>query len=176
MTYGEFTAQLLEEPIRYTEVAEGTYQTGTTDSRYSHIATFGIYTCKALAFHDSESGRGLLAHIDSTSNVRQVLDTVIAAYDQTDFSQTDIKLLRANAHPDESAWPSIDTIADELATLEPKSLLLDRNQAGHAARAVALSLSSGVLYEIQRNSPAIRRSAEVLARSKPLRGRDTDPQ
>lgn len=168
MLYGEFIATPLLEPVTYAEVNEGEFLGANSSADYSHLLTLGVYTCKVITIHNPDTGDGLLAHLDGTTRLANVLATVVDTFPD-DLKTADIKVVQATVSEDTYLWPTIESVADFFARYSPRSLRLDRNQTTRTDRGVALDLMTGAVHDIDHGGGVINDSRHILVSSRPLR-------
>jgi hypothetical protein len=171
MITSEFTAAPLFEPMRYQKVGEGDYATASLSQEITHLATFGLYVCKAVSIYNPDTQVGLLAHIDGTVHPEKVTESIVDAFGG-DISDTEVTIARSEEGELEFMWPSLDAFAQLFEHHNPGSLRLERNAQRRQPRGFALCLESGCIYEASPDDAVVLESTLNPKPSKPIRGED----
>lgn len=171
MITSEFSAEPLTSPMLYQRVDEGHFASASYGTEATHLATFGLMTCKAVSVYNPETQYGVLAHIDGTANVERVLMPIVDAYDGS-LSGSEVSIVQAVESEDTFLWPDLDTIAEYFMRHNPRSLRVDRNVHNLWLRGIALCLKSGTVYEAEYADEIEMQSTSNLKQSRPLRSND----
>lgn len=163
-----FDTASLDSPIAYRLVGEGKLAAGSPTPEYTHLATLGLFTCKAVSLHNPETNFGVLAHVNGTSKPDKLLGVVQQAYGN-DLNTADVKIVQATVDLDEILWPSTETIANFFMRLNPRSLMVDGNNGRGAIRNLALDLRSGEMQEVDPRSTAWQSSVLSSQPDQPIR-------
>lgn len=171
MHIAEFSAEPLPEPMLYQRVGEGHFASARLNAETTHLATFGLYTCKAVGLYDAESQSGLLAHIDGTAQPERIIDRIAEKYPKN-ITESEVSIVQAVQDELEFLWPSVDTLANIIKKYSPRKLRIDRNGSDVSPRHIALCLRTGQMYEATNKDEIEIQSASNLKPSEPLRSSD----
>ncbi len=145
--FNTFSTRPMDRKINFHAVREGDFVVADYSPELPYVATMGLFTCKAIAVHSRESGRGLLAHLSHTRMLDFDIERLVRQFGDG-FEAATVQIVQTQQSQDEVKWPSSDTIAEELSRYAPASIAIDRNTEGREIRGVALDLADGILYEL----------------------------
>lgn len=171
MALDEFSAEPLPHPMAFQVVREGHYASATFTPETTHLATFGLMTCKAVSLYDPNAQSGLLAHIDGTVHPERIINTIVENY-EGNIAESEVRIVQAVQDEHEMLWPTIDALAKILMDYGPRNLRVDRNKRNVGRRDIALCLKSGLVYEAEQEDGMAMRSISNLKPSTPLRSSD----
>jgi len=157
MSFEEFNAGPLAQPIRHWEIPEGEYGQSIPNREFDHILTLGVQTCKAITLHTPDARFGLLAHLDGTTRSDEVLSNMLHSYPYP-VSETDVSILQATTSEYTRLWPDIESIAGFFMRHNPRSLRLDYNRGHGPIRGVALNLQTGTVHSTGHRDPLLAKS------------------
>ena len=166
--YSSFDTEPLTGLMAYQLVSEGDYATVNHAPDTSHIATLGIYTCKAITLHNPSEQYGTMIHLNGTTSVQNTLRPIVDTYG-SDITAADVAIVEATIDEDTFLWPSSESIANYFMQFNPRSLRIDYNPTQRAERAVALDLATGTLHEVDPSSELFNLSQPNFKPSTPLR-------
>lgn len=171
MVVSEYSATALFEPMRFIDVKQGEYAAAKFTAETTHLATFGLFLCKAVSIYNPDTQFGVLAHIDGTTHPDRITRTIVDAYGDN-VSEAEVTVARTTESDLTIMWPSLDDFVELFKHHSPRSLRVDTNLHMREPRGFALCLESGHLYEVDSKDAMVQQSFPLHRPSKPLRDQD----
>lgn len=171
MNVSEFSAAPLFEPMRYQEVKQGEYAAATFTPETTHLATFGLYICKAVSVYNPSTQFGVLAHLDGTTHPDWITDSIVSVY-EGDITEADVTIARTGESDLTFMWPTLDDYVELFMRHNPRTLRIDKNVEMREPRGFALCLESGNVYSNNRDDAIVQQSFRSHKTSRQIRDAD----
>ena len=146
----DLTNEKIEEPLNAYRVESTRYGIAQFTPECPYIATFGVASCKVIAFYNPTEKKGLIAHVSVARNTDAVVERLVSDFGGIQSSDCYIVggTNQARNIGGTHQWPTTEELSERLQKFHPGSLSIDGGVQDWGPRGVALNLGTGELKEV----------------------------
>ncbi len=148
----DLRANIIADPEQAYRVGEGRYGMAQYSPDKPHLLTYTLSACKALAFSEESTKRGLLAHLALVRDLEKVTTGLVNEFGGS-LAQTDVYLAMGAYQAkklrfEDGNWPTIDDLIKVISKHKPGRIFVEDKPA-EPYRNYTLDLVAGQLKEIE---------------------------